>query len=280
MSLITGLDHVIIAVEDLEGSEAAIRRLGFLTTPVGVHSPHKGTANLTAVFSDRSTYFELLGVVHPTPINARVRAGLQEGRHLLGIVLKTGDAAAAAEAFAAAGIGEGGLNAFSRPVEMPGGTQEASFRTTFVSSQGALGLFVFACEHLTPEAVWREGYVEHPNAVVAIDEVVGVASDLAAMEAAWSRIAPDVRRSRLADRLLVALGNARVTFMDPAAYAGTFGELPGNDPDLGALVMRTADPAAVRKVLSGGGVRFDDDGTLLRVPPREALGVTFAFRRA
>ena len=65
MTVITGLDHVIIAVRDLDAGEAAMSRLGFRPTPRGYHSAHMGTANSTIVLPD-NTYFEVLGVVADT----------------------------------------------------------------------------------------------------------------------------------------------------------------------------------------------------------------------
>jgi hypothetical protein len=280
LSTVTGLDHVIIAVDDLDSHETVIRRLGFVTTPRGMHSTHKGTANVTTVLADRSTYLELLGITHPTGPNAPVRAALAKGRRLVGIALKTADAAATAERFLAEGIGTGEVNAFSRPVELPGGTREAAFRTTYVRPDQVDGAFVFACEHLTPDVVWREDHLQQPNAAVALVEVAGVCDDLEAMAHAWSPILPDAPVTREDDRVVVPLGNAVVSFARPDAYAARFGAAPTADPGLGALVLRTADADQTRAALAAEGVIFRESGDLIVTPPGEGGGVTFAFSAA
>ena len=106
MHVVHGLDHVIILVHDLDAAEGTMRRLGFTTTPRGVHSDSMGTHNATVVLPDRTTYFEVLAVRLPTPANARARALLQAGHGLAGVIFKTGDAEAAAAAFAAAGVAD------------------------------------------------------------------------------------------------------------------------------------------------------------------------------
>jgi catechol 2,3-dioxygenase-like lactoylglutathione lyase family enzyme len=61
---ITGIDHVVIAVDDLDRAEAAYRRLGFTLSPRAVHSATMGTANHTIMLEH--DYFELLAVLTPT----------------------------------------------------------------------------------------------------------------------------------------------------------------------------------------------------------------------
>ena len=62
MQHVSGIDHCVLLVRDLDAAERAMARLGFRPTPRGHHSAHMGTANATVVFRD-GTYFETLGVV-------------------------------------------------------------------------------------------------------------------------------------------------------------------------------------------------------------------------
>src|SRR5271163_3683044 len=60
MNGIAGIDHVIIAVRELEDARTAWSRLGFTLSPRGRHIG-QGTANYCVMFP--SDYLELLGIV-------------------------------------------------------------------------------------------------------------------------------------------------------------------------------------------------------------------------
>ena len=68
---IDGLDHVVIAVRDLQAAAGEWARLGFTVSPRGLHSPHMGSGNHTIMFGE--DYVELLGVVAPQPHNEPMR---------------------------------------------------------------------------------------------------------------------------------------------------------------------------------------------------------------
>src|SRR5207248_10423323 len=74
---------------------------------------------------------------------------------LNGLVFKTDDADVVHALAQAAGLPILPVQAFSRPVELNGGHQDARFRTTRLDpSKIAMGR-VYFCEHRTPELVWR-----------------------------------------------------------------------------------------------------------------------------
>lgn len=61
---ISGLDHVVILVRDLDAAQATYARLGLTLTPRGFHSI--GTHNHCIMFD--SDYVELLAVREPHPV--------------------------------------------------------------------------------------------------------------------------------------------------------------------------------------------------------------------
>jgi len=128
------IDHVVIAVRDLDQAAADFRALGFTLTPRGHHSI--GSQNHLIMFG--STYIELLWapVAHPWLDYYR---GFGEG--LAAVALSTDDADAAARA-----LGAKAPMDLSRPVE--GGV--ARFKLVRLEQP-----YVFVCQHLTPELVWR-----------------------------------------------------------------------------------------------------------------------------
>src|SRR3954451_8491215 len=60
---ITGIDHTLVGVQDLEAARKVWQTLGFTVTPRGRHIGW-GTGNYCIMFE--SGYVELLGIVQPT----------------------------------------------------------------------------------------------------------------------------------------------------------------------------------------------------------------------
>ena len=118
------LDHVGIAVADLDKSAAQFQRLGFQLTPRGYHTlpppspgaprPLVGTGNNCAML--RRGYLELIGVTDPV-YQGRLRADIAryEGLHV--IAFGSEDAAATAGALRKAGLEVTGPRPLERPIE-------------------------------------------------------------------------------------------------------------------------------------------------------------------
>ena len=171
---VKGIDHCFALVNDLDGAAAQYAALGFTLSPRGTHSEAKGTANYTIMFPD--DYFELLGIVQPTDLNAPRRAILAEkGEGLHAIACRINDAAKAAETLTALGLETEGLGSFSRPVRLPNGTEGiAAFSTlTFRPQETPLGT-VFMCQHKTRETVWVPELLNHPNTACGLEAILAI----------------------------------------------------------------------------------------------------------
>ena len=282
MQHVLGLDHVIILVRDLDDADARLAKLGFRPTPRGYHSAHMGTANATVMLPN-GTYFETLTVVEPTPANAATRAVLAEREGPFGLAFKTDDAHAAAAQFAAAGIAEGDALDFVRPVELPAETREARFTIARTRADATPGVMLFVCQHHTPDLVWREDYVHQPNDVLGLAEVIGIADDLATIEAAYSVIFGD-RVQRTDDRVTIAAGNGSVVFLSPAAFADRFGALGESvcrpRPRLAGLRVQVRTFDAIEHLLLQSKVHWarGHEGSML-VGPDAGCGTLFEFAR-
>ena len=128
------LDHVGIAIADLDAGEAQFQRLGFQLTPRGYHTlpppspgterPRTGTGNHCAML--RRGYLELIGITDPA-YQGRLRADLAryEGLHLAAFGTK--DAPATARALRRAGLEAAEPRILERPIEEQGETHLARF---------------------------------------------------------------------------------------------------------------------------------------------------------
>ena len=243
---IDGLDHVVIAVRDLQGAAGQWARLGFTVSPRGLHSPHMGSGNHTVVFGE--DYVELLGVAAPQPHNEPMRRFLEGREGLERCAFTTRDAAAGVAALRERGIAGVGPLEFGRPVPLPGGGETEARFSVFQWPEGEApgGVRVFACQHHTREAVWISGLQRQANGVTAIRRVLVADADPGGAAAHLARLLDGEVREEGAFRL-VATGprRAEIAFAPRGAIAEAHPGLEADGmPERGGagLVLRTSLP--------------------------------------
>jgi hypothetical protein len=270
------LDHVVIDTRDrIDEAAQAYQALGFQITPRGHHT--LGSSNNLAIFG--TNYLELLGFGQAgarRPDLAAFPVGLN------GLVFKTDSADDTAAHALRSGVPASPVSAFSRPVELDGRRQDASFRTTHLP-QDASGIGrVYFCEHLTPELVWRQQWQVHPNGAQQIVRVLVATDDPTRQIKLFTDLfGPDsvTLPSGKARSLLLSRGGSVVL----AAVVDTLGRLGDAAPDpagrenfLAALAIRVASVPAVAGLLHGtpglvvGAHR-------ITVPARVAFNTTIIF---
>jgi catechol 2,3-dioxygenase-like lactoylglutathione lyase family enzyme len=170
-ALAVGLDHVGIVVRDLARASAAWAALGF--APVG------GRIMLG------QGYLELLADDPARPSATLARFLAQgEGAHVLS--LRVASAEAAAARLARAGL-DAELLAADRAADpdRPDGPRARFLRLPLTDADPRLQLI----EQQTPELVWQQRFLAHPNGATALTGVTLTAASPAAMAARLSRVA-------------------------------------------------------------------------------------------
>ncbi len=100
--MLTGLDHIIIGVSDLEAATEIFRdKLGLVTSGGGVHATG-GTANRIIVIGD--TYLELIAVQTPAEAQQSMIERLTKGEGYLNVVLTSDDIQADSAAMKERGV--------------------------------------------------------------------------------------------------------------------------------------------------------------------------------
>jgi catechol 2,3-dioxygenase-like lactoylglutathione lyase family enzyme len=282
MKLLSGLDHVVILVRDLDTAAASWKRLGFTLAPRGVHSPHMGTANFTMMFD--SDYIELIGIVTDTPHNARSRAWLVDHEGVERIALSTHDASALANELRGVSVDAADPLHFGRDVSLAdGGSAYAQFRVVrWPPSEANPGLAVFACQHMTPQFVWLPELQTHPNTARRIARVEILAADPRASASDLARqtsgsVEPDANG---AFRVPTGDGRATLVVMDRACFtrrrpAVTFDA--SAKAGAVAVVLEVDDLAKSARCVGSIGLYTD---TSVTVPASAATGVVLEFVRA
>src|SRR5271154_6103515 len=179
-----GLDHIVHAVRDLDAAAEFYRRAGFT---VGARNRHSwGTHNYIVQFP--GVFVELVSVGEPGLIPSAgprlfsfggyVRDFLSRDEGLAMLVLEGKGAAADADAFRAAGIGDFEVFDFEREAKRPDGTTvKVAFSLTFASDPRAPDVGYFICQQHFPENFWNPAFQIHPNGVKEVPGVVLVAEN-------------------------------------------------------------------------------------------------------
>jgi hypothetical protein len=233
VSTAEGLDHVGVVTADLTAASRAWRRLGFALTRLARHAAPAVTGNRCAML--RCGYVELLSVVEPAKRSATLERFLARyaGIHILSLAIS--DEQAALQRLRQAGFTTE-ISSSERPA---GKGQLARFaRLPLTDAEPRLQLL----RHLTPDLVWQERFLRHPNRAVALDAVVIVAEPPAELAARLSRAAgvPVVPDPAGGYALRLAQGQVRV--LAPEALPTVFpGAAIPSLPFVAGIVVRTDD---------------------------------------
>lgn len=248
---ISGIDHVVIAVRDLERAAKTYSRLGFTLTPRGVHT--LGSQNHCIMFG--SDYLELLAVPRAHPANQHYLDFLNKGEGLAGLAFATPSADAAFAELSAAGVEAEAALEFSRPVALVTGPLDARFRVVQLPCGATPGCRAFLCQHYTRELVWREEWQAHRIGATGIAAIAMIANDALSAGAAYGRLL-DEKPQAIDEGVLVRSGDAPIA----VCTRGRLGrrlegvELPARTrPLAAALFIRVADRAKAARTLKQGG---------------------------
>lgn len=270
------LDHVVINVMgQLDKAATRYVRLGFQLTERGHHT--LGSSNNLAIFG--TNYLELLGFL---PGSEAKRADLWTyPPGLSGLVFKSVDADLVYTTLKDHGVPVHEPLSFARPVDLPGGAQDARFKVIRVSGDEVQNGRTFFCHHDTPQLVWRPEWQVHPNGATEIVEFAIASQDPARTAALYERMfgAPLLQPTK--GGVSFKAGAATIHVLDPDAiaerYAGAALTSPDGSDRMVALVFKVASLDTPRGVFEGAGIPFKPYAGGLIVSHADAANVALGF---
>jgi len=264
------LDHVGVVTRDLAALAERYERLGFTLSPLARQADGR-IGNRCAIM--RRGYIELLAVVDPTAVSATLERFLARyaGVHILAFGFADENAELAR--LRRAGVEAPHVHRFDRPIDDrdPDGAR-ARFALIQVPEQpeGLINLV----RHLTPEALWQERFLRHPNKATALAEVMIAVDDPATTAARFSRLVgcPVVPDPMGGFALDLAHGRVRLMNCPPSVAAA---------PRIVSLTVRTSDRnKAIGRRLVAQGIAHCREADALLVDQAAAGGVAICFRPA
>jgi catechol 2,3-dioxygenase-like lactoylglutathione lyase family enzyme len=285
---LTRIDHVMIAMADLDRGVDAYARLGFNMKPGGVHGG-MGTHNAIAFLQD--DYLELLAIrdkkeyLQRTPWGSLSDFIERGGGGLRYIILQSDDLAADVAAMRSRGVDINDPSEGSR--RTPAGA-ELRWKAALLGSRHALPLFFI--QHLTPieERRKQPGGGAQPNTAQRIERVYIAVNDLQAEAEIYARvlgIQPKIERGTviMADMAVFQMGASGLTLAQPYGPGPARDALSHRGPGPFQVLFRiTSMDTAAKWIASHGvppparGVRNTGEHAML-VPPENACGAYIGF---
>lgn len=277
MNPVIGLDHCIIAVDDLDAAKADYEKLGFTAAPLGDHQ-NRATANHCLMFPE--TYLELLGVNEPQNPDGGLGdklAARGEGLHRL--ALGTTDADAVKADVEALGVRTEGPQDLARPSKEPEGM--VKFRNLFLEPDDLAGVPVFICGHKTPELMRNARLMGHANGANRFAGVTALVADPAATADALAKLFGKSAATKTGYGVEIDTGRGFIRLATDAtigdAHPGLTAHPAAERPIWHVLSIGVDDLDATEAMLKRNGVATERAGGAVRVGRSDARGLVLEF---
>jgi len=276
---ITGIDHTLVGVRDLEAARMQWGRLGFELSPRGRHFGW-GTANYCIMFKD--AYIELLGIVEPDQPNNDLGTFLARRQGLMGIAWASRDCTATAASLTAAGLECSPARDLARQLELPEETALLRFRLGHLPPKVTPGVASFVCQHLTPDLLRRPQWLQHPNGAVGLKGITIAVEDAPGLTAAYDALFGGHNVNRTDNVLTVHAGRHTLVFASPDDLSALQPDLDEADipppPAIVSMTLASADIEQTADYLTQWQVEYEQHGThSIVVPPATATGAAIEF---
>jgi catechol 2,3-dioxygenase-like lactoylglutathione lyase family enzyme len=215
--MLRGIDHIVIAVPDLEVATKSYGALGFTVVPGGRHPV--GTHNALISFADGS-YIELIAFYEANPAH-KWWTPLQKGGGLVDFCMQTDDLPGDTRAFRAAGVPIDDPSPLSRV--RPDGYQLKWVLS--IPREGHRGVAPFLIQDETPREERIPRQTTHANGVTGIGTVTVAVADVATVRAWYAEVLKqpgrEVRRVDLDGAgVSFTVGPHTLEFVAPRGAAG------------------------------------------------------------
>lgn len=281
MSRLT-LDHIGIMGAELAPMARQYERLGFRLAPRSQHHGARmpggpvtrwGTGNHCIML--RQGYIELLAVVEPGLFDNRVPEFVARyaGAHI--IAFGCAEAEAEAARLRPLGLAQG-VARLERPLGPEAGDATLLFDLVRLDAAALPEGRMLVIRHRTPELLWQDALLEHPNGAVSLESIAIVVDEPAARAASYAAaLGAEGAAEEEGVRFALARGALLLATATGAARRG-WSASPCR-PHIAMMEVGVTSLEKVARVLHGHGIPFLERERHILVPPSEACGVNCRF---
>lgn len=283
-----GLDHLVLAVRDLEAAAAHYRAMGFT---VGARNRHAwGTENHVVQFP--GTFLELITVgadgITDEAWAERSRFATfsrdflaRHGDGFAMLVLESQDAIADGQAFDEAGIGGFEPFFFERRGTRPDGSEvRVAFTLAFAADKAMPAAGFFATQQHEPQNFWNPAFQTHANGATKVGGIVMLAAEPAATVPFFEAFSGSRAVCASARNMAIVTPRGSLEAMSPECYRDVLGLEPdlslADGPRLAAFKV-TAPLEAMAERLQQAGIAFIRHRKHLSVPAASNFGTALIF---
>jgi hypothetical protein len=285
-----GIDHLVVAVADLDAGRALWQQLGFTLTPRAEHpwGTHNSLAQLDHCF------IEIVGVADAKKIKPTTKRAFsfgafnrdflkkREGASM--IVLESADADADIVDFAAHGLETFQRFDFERMAGQPDGEKaRVAFSLAFTRAPASKASGFFTCQQHEPEHFWHAAYQRHANTARSIAEITLVAKDPADYHIFLKSFVGVTNLRSTSAGIEAETPRGRIAILTHAAFRFRYGSGSlvdsAQDLEIRGVTVAVADFGAAAASLIAGGLVVADYNDSLLVNPAQAHGLAVAFRQ-
>ena len=261
-----GIDHPLIAVNNIDLARSHFEKMGFRMTAIGKHP--WGTSTSLAMFE--GSLIEIMGIYDDTLIDVNPAGDFYFGRHIHqhlmqreGVALSalhSTDMIADVEHAKIAKQTVSGTLEFGRDVKLPNGNQDRTNTTLALLPDAEYPrLSFFLCQQHRPELIYVSEWMNHPNTVYGY--------------AGLTIVADPVEHKKLSEKFSALFGvttdhyegfsvetaNGRMLVQTKKAIESEFGELPEsvtNDTAIVALDFYCQNLGTLESYISNSGLAY------------------------
>ena len=282
---IDSVNHVGIAVRDMDQAVACYEALGFTLSPLSVHSgsttPDEpvqlmATGNRCAIFP--KNYIEVLGIVNPGRLDWSWGDFIKRFQGAQIICFGCTNAEVVNRRARGNEIETSNVIPLQRDIETLEGMRTARFDCVHFDRSITPEGLIQAARHRNPEYVHQERYLKHRNGARALSDVVLMFADPEEAAHRYERLTGQkaVNTGGVWDIVLPEI--TRLRFMLPERAAAEFpGTLFPPAPSIVALGFEVENLDRTDGLLDGAGFTTIKSSGRVTVPAEEALGAAHYF---
>jgi hypothetical protein len=286
-----GIDHPLLATNDIEGLRNRLIALGFNMTAIGKHP--WGTSTSLAMFD--GCLLEIMGIYDSALVDALPAGDFRFGRHVYEHLQRREGVALTAlhstntetDALTAqhAGFRVAGHLEFSRDVTLPNGSTDQTKTTLALLPNDTFPrLSFFLCQQHRPELIYVPEWLQHPNTVNGILGITIVAEDdhHETLTQRFCALYGDSVKVEGGTQFQTANGYVRL--MNANAYENAVGPIPNvilqeRAPAIVSMDFNTRDLDTLLEFISKAGFEYaETKNGIVLISPEQTANTTLCFR--
>ena len=282
-----GIDHVVIAVNDIKKAREIYEKMGFKVTPKALHP--FGTEN--SLVQLNGNFIEIVGVDNLSLVPPHTKEkysfaqanvdflSYKEG--MSSLVFQSLDARRDREEFLASGLHTYENVDFERKARLPDGSSViVGFSLAFLSNPETPNMTFFCCQQHAPEHFWKPEYQIHSNTAYALQEIIILANNPLSSLSFFQKTHGPSSIAHDGEDLSIKLHNGLMSLLTPTSFERRFG--PGiskktKTPEFAGFQIGVSNIIDTKVTLRNAGLETREFNKRIQLGPHDNFDTIIEF---